>query len=118
MGSAEAWLVRKGRVTEGGSSNAWIIDKDGALITHPLGQEILGGITRDTVMKCAQELQLRVIERAFSVDEAKNAKEAFITSAMNLVTPVIAIDGAKVGDGKPGATALRLRQSYVERNSG
>jgi len=118
MGSAEAWLVRKGRVTEGGSSNAWIIDKDGALITHPLGQEILGGITRDTVMKCAQELQLRVIERAFSVDEAKNTKEAFITSAMNLVTPVIAIDGAKVGDGKPGATALRLRQSYVERNSG
>ena len=118
MGSSEAWLVKNGKVTEGGSSNAWIIDKDGALITHPLGREILGGITRQTVIACAEKLQIRVIERAFSVDEAKNAKEAFITSAMNLVTPVIAIDGAKVGDGKPGWIALRLREAYVAHNAG
>jgi len=112
-GASEAWLVRNGVVTEGGSSNAWIIDARGVLITHPLGNEILGGITRQTVIRCAEMLQLRVEERAFSVEEAKSAKEAFITSAMNLVTPVVAIDNHKVGDGKPGPVALRLREAYV-----
>lgn len=112
-GAGEAWLVRNGVVTEGGSSNAWIIDNRGVLITHPLGNEILGGITRQTVIRCAELLQLQVEERAFSLEEVKTAKEAFITSAMNLVTPVIAIDGAKVGDGKPGPVALRLRDAYV-----
>ena len=117
MGAAEAWLVRDGKITEGGSSNAWIVDKTGALITHPLGVEILGGITRQTVIRCAESLQIRVIERPFSVEEARGAKEAFITSAMNLVTPVIAIDGAKIGDGKPGPIASRLREAYIARNS-
>ncbi|HNR77660.1 MAG TPA: D-amino-acid transaminase [Parvularculaceae bacterium] len=117
QGSGEAWLVRNGKVTEGGSSNAWIVDEDGALITHPLGNEILGGITRQTVIRCAEELQLRVVERPFTVDEAKNAKEAFITSAMNLVTPVIAVDGARIGNGKPGPIALRLREAYYAHNA-
>ncbi len=112
-GAGEAWLVRNGNVTEGGSSNAWIIDAKGSLVTHPMGNEILGGITRQTVIRCAELLQLRVEERAFSVEEAKTAKEAFITSAMNLVTPVIAIDGQKIGDGKPGPIAPRLREAYV-----
>jgi len=113
VGAGEAWLVRNGKVTEGGSSNAWIIDKSGALVTHPLGNEILGGITRQTVIRCAELLQLRVEERAFSVEEAKAAKEAFITSAMNLVTPVISIDGSQIGDGKPGPVARRLRDAYI-----
>lgn len=117
-GAAEAWLVRDGKVTEGGSSNAWIIDAEGTLVTHPLGNEILGGITRQTVIRCAESLQLRVEERAFSVEEAKNAREAFITSAMNLVTPVIAVDGGKIGDGKPGPVALRLREAYIAHCSG
>ncbi len=113
VGAGEAWLVRNGKVTEGGSSNAWIIDKSGALVTHPLGNEILGGITRQTVIRCAELLQLRVEERAFSVEEAKAAREAFITSAMNLVTPVISIDGSQIGDGKPGPVARRLRDAYI-----
>lgn len=113
-GAGEAWLVRNGKVTEGGSSNAWIVDQSGVLVTHPLGHEILGGITRETVIRCAEALQLRVEERAFSIDEAKSAKEAFITSAMNLVTPVIAIDGKPVGNGNPGAIAARLREAYIQ----
>jgi len=116
-GASEAWLLRNGKVTEGGSSNAWIVDQSGVLVTHPLGHEILGGITRETVIRCAESLQLRVEERAFSVDEAMSAKEAFITSAMNLVTPVIAIDGKAVGNGKPGAIAARLREAYIQRVS-
>lgn len=115
VGAAEAWLVRDGKVTEGSSSNAWIVDDKGQLITHPLGEEILGGITRQTAIACAESLQMKVVERAFSVEEALKAKEAFITSAMNLVTPVIAVDGKKIGDGAPGAVAARLRAAYVER---
>jgi D-alanine transaminase len=114
-GAAEAWLVKDGKVTEGSSSNAWIVDDKGQLITHPLGNEILGGITRQTAIEVAEGLQMKVVERAFSVDDALKAQEAFISSAMNLVTPVIAIDGKKVGEGKPGPVATRLRAAYVER---
>ena len=114
-GAAEAWLVKDGKVTEGSSSNAWIVDDKGALITHPLGEAILGGITRQTAIAVAESLQMKVVERAFSVDEALKAREAFITSAMNLVTPVIAIDGRKVGAGKPGPIAARLRAAYIAR---
>jgi D-alanine transaminase len=114
-GAAEAWLVRDGKVTEGSSSNAWIVDDKGQLVTHPLGEEILGGITRQTAIACAESLQMKVVERAFTVDEALRAREAFITSAMNLVTPVIAIDGRKVGEGTPGPIAARLRSAYMDR---
>ena len=114
-GAAEAWLVKDGKVTEGSSSNAWIVNDQGQLITHPTGNEILGGITRQTAIACAESLQIRVLERAFTVEEALKAREAFITSAMNLVTPVIAIDGNTVGDGAPGPVAARLRAAYVSR---
>ena len=116
-GAAEAWLIRDDFVTEGSSSNAWIVDESGAIVTHPLGERILGGITRETVIRCAEALQIRVIERAFTREEAARAKEAFLTSATNLVMPVISIDGAPVGDGKPGPTAARLREAYIERCS-
>lgn len=115
--AVEAWLVKDGKVTEGSSSNAWIVDDKGQLITHPLGNEILGGITRQTAIACAESLQMKVVERAFTVDEALKAREAFITSAMNLVTPVIAIDGKKIGDGAPGPVATRLRARYVQHNA-
>ncbi len=115
--AVEAWLVKDGKVTEGSSSNAWIVDDKGQLITHPLGHEILGGITRQTAIACAESLQMKVVERAFTVDEALKAREAFITSAMNLVTPVIAIDGKKVGEGAPGPVATRLRARYVQHNA-
>ena len=114
-GCTEAWLVREGRVTEGSSSNAWIVTGDGALKTHPTGKEILGGITRETAIECARELQMEVLEEPFSLDEAKAAREAFITSATSLVMPVVSIDGAPVGDGAPGPVAARLREAYKNR---
>lgn len=114
-GCAEAWLVRDGRVTEGSSSNAWIVAADGALVTHPKSREILGGITRETAIACAHDLQIKVREEAFTLEEAKTAREAFITSATSLVMPVAAIDGAPVGDGAPGPVALRLREAYKNR---
>jgi D-alanine transaminase len=116
-GASEAWLLRDGKVTEGASSNAWIVEKNGVLVTHPLGPEILGGITRATVIACAESLQLKVEERPFTLEEARRAAEAFITSAMNLVTPVVAVDGAKIGGGAPGPIARRLRERYIERCS-
>lgn len=117
-GAVEAWLVRDGKVTEGSSSNAWIVNKKGALITHPNGHEILGGITRETAIACAEALQIKVEERPFTVDEAKGASEAFLTSATNLVLPVVAIDGKPVGNGAPGPVALRLREAYKARACG
>lgn len=111
-GAGEAWLVRDGHVTEASASNAWIVDGDGKLITHPTGTEILGGITRETAMRCARDLQIPVVERAFSVGEALRAREAFVTSATGLVMPVISIDGELIGDGKPGGLTLRLRDAY------
>jgi D-alanine transaminase len=111
--AAEAWLVRDGKVTEGASSNAWIVTGAGEIVTHPLTNEILGGITRRTVIDCAQALQLKVVERPFSVAEALSAQEAFLTSATNLVMPVVALDERKIGDGRPGPMARRLREAYI-----
>ncbi|NJM36232.1 MAG: D-amino-acid transaminase [Rhodomicrobium sp.] len=116
--AAEAWLVRDGKVTEGSASNAWIVNDKNEVVTHPLTNEILGGITRATVIACAEALQIKVIERPFSLAEAKAAREAFITSATNMVMPVVAIDGDKVGAGKPGPIARRLREAYIAHCSG
>lgn len=115
QGAAEAWLVRNNKVTEGASSNAWIVTAAGELVTHPRSNEILGGITRQTVIECAEELQIKVVERAFTVEEALQASEAFLTAATLLVMPIVAIDGRAVGDGKPGEVARRLREAYVRR---
>lgn len=114
-GAAEAWLCKDGAITEGSSSNAWIVNNDGTLVTHPKGNSILGGITRESVIACARDLQMKVEERPFSIEEVDEAQEAFITSATNLVTPVVQIDDRKVGDGTPGSHALRLRDAYIDR---
>jgi D-alanine transaminase len=116
-GAVEAWLVRDGAITEGAASNAWIVTRDGALVTHPLGNAILGGVTRETVIECARELQMRVEERPFSLAEIETAAELFLTSASNLVMPVVRIDGAAVGIGAPGPVAQRLREAYIRRNA-
>jgi D-alanine transaminase len=113
-GAYEAWLVDdSGCVTEGASTNAWIVTGDGELITRQADNGILAGITRSTLKRLADDLQLKLVERPFSLAEAKKAREAFITSATSFVTPVVKIDGEKVGDGKVGATARRLREEYV-----
>jgi D-alanine transaminase len=113
-GAYEAWLVdNEGRVTEGASTNAWIVTHDDELITRQTDSGILAGITRHTLKSLAGALQLKLVERAFTLAEARKAKEAFITSATSFVTPVVKIDGEPVGDGKVGPVARRLREEYV-----
>ncbi len=115
QGAYEAWLVdADGMVTEGSSSNAWIVSESGALVTRSLSPAILGGITRARVLDLAAQRQLRVEERAFSVAEAKAAQEAFITSSINLVMPVTRLDGSTIGDGRPGPVATALRKDYLQ----
>lgn len=113
-GVAEAWMVEDGKVTEGGSSTSFIITKDGTIVTRQLSTALLPGITRKTVIRLAEEAQLRVEERAFSVEEALDAQEAFLTSATSLVMPVIQIDGKPVGSGKVGPMVKRLRELYLD----
>ena len=113
-GAGEAWMIEDGKVTEGGSSSAFILTQDDVLVTRQNGSEILPGCTRKAVVKLAEERQLRVEERAFSVDEALRAKEAFITSATVFVQGVVSIDGKPVANGKPGPMTNRLREIYVD----
>ena len=113
-GVAEAWMVEDGFVTEGGSSASFIITQGDTIVTRALSTALLPGITRKTVMRLAEEAQLRVEERSFSVDEALQAKEAFLTSATSLVLPVVQIDGKPVGDGKVGPLVKRLRELYLD----
>ena len=113
-GAYEAWLVdTEGCVTEGASTNAWIVTQDGELVTRQTDNGILAGITRHTLKSLCNALQLKFVERPFSLAEAKKAREAFITSATSFVTPVVKIDGHTVADGKVGPTARRLREEYV-----
>lgn len=111
-GKNDAWLVENGTVTEGSSNNAWIV-KDGVLITRALGHDILHGITRAAVKRLAEDLQLRVEERPFTVAEAQAADEAFVTSASSFVMPVVEIDDVAVADGRPGPVARRMREVYL-----
>lgn len=114
-GADDAWMIEDGVVTEGTSNNAYII-KDGRIITRALSNDILHGITRAAVLKFAAEAQMRVEERNFTLDEARAADEAFITSASTFVTPVIEIDGTTLGDGTPGPLVQRLRQIYIDES--
>jgi D-alanine transaminase len=112
-GCREAWLVDDGGfVTEGSSSNAYVVDRDGRIVTRPLGREILGGITRSVVLELARREGLEVVERPFSLEEAKQAREAFLTSTTSLVLPVTEIDGQPVANGRPGSVTRRLAELY------
>jgi len=115
-GAAEAWLVDElGLVTEGSSTNAWIVDEAGLLRTRDTNANILRGITRKSLIEVAREAGVELAERPFSLDEAKRAREAFYTSASAFVTPVVRIDGARIGDGTPGPVSRKLRALYMER---
>ncbi|WP_284165750.1 D-amino-acid transaminase [Frigidibacter sp. SD6-1] len=114
-GCDDAWFIEDGLVTEGTSNNAWIV-KGGKLITRGLSNDILHGITRAAVMRYAAEAQMEVEERSFTLDEAQAADEAFVTSASAFVMPVVEIDGARLGDGKPGRVAARLREIYLDES--
>ena len=115
-GAYEAWMVDEmGLVTEGSSTNAWIVDENGRLRTRDAQANILRGITRGTLMAIIADEGLELDERPFSVDEAKRAREAFFTAASAFVMPAVSIDGAKIGNGKPGPITTRLRGEYLER---
>ena len=116
QGAHEAWLFdAQGAITEGASSNAWIVSRDGKLITHPLGHDILPGITRSVVFDVIKAQGLVFEERAFTVEEAYAAREAFITSASQIVLPVVRIDGRPIGNGAPGLIATALRRDYHQQ---
>ena len=110
----EAWLIdEKGFVTEGSSSNAWIVNADGALMTRDLSKSILGGITRSAVLDACGEDGIEVLQNGFSLAQAINAREAMVTSTTSFVVPVVDIDGSQVGDGRPGPVFQRLRALYM-----
>jgi D-alanine transaminase len=114
-GAQEAWFVdADGFVTEGASTNAWIVTKEGVLVTRPANHGILRGITRTTLLDVAAKLGLKVEERGFTVAAAKAAREVFISSATNIAMPVIAIDGDPVANGHPGSTTLSLRHAFFD----
>lgn len=112
-GAAEAWFVDPdGTVKEGASTNAWIVTREGALVTRPAETGILKGITRARVIDMARENGLAFEERSFTVEEAQAAREAFITAATTIVMPVVAIDGRPVANGHPGEIATQLRKTF------
>lgn len=113
QGADDAWLIEDGKVTEGTSNNAYIV-KGNTIVTRELSHDILHGITRAAVLRLAREAQMQIEERGFTPEEAAAADEAFVTSASAFVMPVVAIDGAPIGDGKPGKIAARLREIYLE----
>lgn len=115
-GADDAWMVRDGVVTEGTSNNAFIITRDGTIVTRPLSNSILPGITRAALMAYSEANGTKVEEREFTIEEARDAAEAFISSASVFVGPVISIDGVELSGGKPGPVTLGLRKTYIEES--
>ena len=115
QGFDDAWLIEDGAITEGTSNNAYII-KDGVIITRALSHDILHGVTRANLLAYAEARQMKVEIRPFTLTEAKNADEAFVTSASAYVMPVVSIDGHAIGDGNPGSHALNLRKIFIEES--
>ena len=112
-GCREAWLIdREGMVTEGSASNAYIVDASGRLVTHPLSERILGGVTRSVILELARRDGIEVVERPFSLDEAHGAREAALSSTSSWLLPVTAIDGRPVSNGMPGHVVRRLMALY------
>ena len=104
-----------GLVTEGASTNAWIVDREGRLRTRDAQANILRGITREAILKLVAAEGVELDERPFTVEEAKQAREVFVTAASSFVMPLVSLDGVRIGDGKPGPIAARLRQAYLEQ---
>jgi D-alanine transaminase len=114
-GAYEAWQIDpEGNVTEGTSTNAWIVTRDRKIVTRPLGHEILPGVTRRALLDLLQSTDYTLEERSFALSEALDASEAFLTSSSIFLLPITSIDGEKVADGKPGDFSMRLRQIYLD----
>lgn len=112
-GVHDAWMIEDGLVTEGTSNNAYIVTTDKKIQTRHLGTEILSGITRQAVLKFAREAGYTVVEEPFTIEQARQADEAFVTSASTFVMPVVNIDGVTLGDGTPGPVSKELRKVYI-----
>ena len=110
-GADDVWMERDGWITEGSAQNAHIMTTEGVLVTHPLNREILHGITRAAVLPLVAQ---HIEERRFSVNEAEQAKEAFVSSASGFVMPVVQINGHVIGNGTPGSATVKLRQAYID----
>lgn len=116
VGAYEAWLVDgEGFVTEGASTNAWIVDADDHVVTRQLSHDILPGVTRRVILEAAAAAGQPIVERKFTVAEALNAREAFLSSATGAAIPVVKIDGAQVGDGTPGPLTRRIHMLYAQK---
>jgi D-alanine transaminase len=114
-GAYEAWQVDgEGRVTEGSSTNAWIVSAEGKVVTRDVSHAILNGITRIALLKLIREAGYELEERAFTVEEAKAAREAFLTSSTSFLLPIVAIDDTPVGNGHPGILCGKLRARYMD----
>jgi D-alanine transaminase len=113
-GFDDAWMLREGYITEGSSSNAWII-KGKIIMTRQSDNLILSGITRDAIFKCAKDLGYEVVTKNISLPDAQSASEAFITSATACVMPVVKINNNQIGDGKPGKFVIALREEYIKQ---
>lgn len=109
----DALLVENGLITEASSSNAWIVDAEGTLVTRPLSTHILHGITRQALLALAKQHDIRLEERPFTLEEAMNAREVFISSATTFIWPVISLNGKVIGGGVPGPVTGKLREIYV-----
>ena len=116
QGKDDCWMVEEGFVTEGSSNNTYIITKEGKIITRNLTNSILPGITRKSVLRLVKELDMEIEERPFTIEEAQNAAESFMTAATSFVTPVIEVDGVKLGDGTSGPVTKRLSKVYIEES--
>jgi D-alanine transaminase len=112
-GAQEAWMVEGGFVTEGGSSSSFIVTTEGHIVVRPLSNAILPGITRQSLLALSREAGIELEERLFTVEEAYDAAEAFLTSASSFVLPIVSIDGRPIGNGKPGPVTKKLREIYI-----
>ena len=115
----ESWLIDDGNITEGSASNAWIIKNSNTIVTHPANNKILKGVTRDTIIKILKKNSFNIKEKPFNLIEAKNAKEAFLTSSTLSVLPVVKIDNYNISKGKPGDITkkiINLYNNYISKN--
>ena len=114
QGKDDVWFVKNNFITEGSSSNTFILSKSGTLITNSLSSQILSGITRKSILEYSKNANFIVKEKPFTIEDTKNAREAFSCSSTTFVMPVVEIDEFKIGDGSPGKHTLSLRQLYID----
>ncbi len=114
-GAQDAWMIEDGYITEGTSNNAYILTKENTIVTRQLSHDILHGITREAILAVAMAMDLTIEERPFTLEEAYDAREAFITSASTFVWPVVEINNQEIAQGRPGAITLEIRKKYIDR---